>query len=64
MPAPAAEAATFPPGSRLGLVPPPGMIASENFDGFADPDKDAAILITVLPAEAYRADRKVLDVTH
>jgi len=43
----------FPPGSRVGLVPPAGMILSDKFDGFADPDKDAAILITVLPAAAY-----------
>jgi hypothetical protein len=43
----------FPTGSRIGLVPPPGMIASTTFDGFADPTKDAAIIITMLPASAY-----------
>jgi hypothetical protein len=57
-----AEDAVFPPGSRLGLVPPAGMIASDKFDGFADPDKDAAILITVLPAAAYPQIEKTLDV--
>ena len=61
MPALAADP-TFPPGSRLGLVPPTGMIPSDKFDGFADPDKDAAILITVLPAEAYPQIEKTLDV--
>lgn len=55
------EEATFPLGSRVGLVPPPGMVASKTFDGFADPAKDAAILITVLPAEAFAQIEKVLD---
>jgi hypothetical protein len=56
-----AEDVIFPPGSRVGLAPPPGMVASKTFDGFADPAKDAAILITVLPAEAYGQIEKVLD---
>ena len=53
--------AVFPPGSRVGLVPPAGMVASDRFDGFADPDKDAAILITVLPAAAYAQIDKTVD---
>jgi hypothetical protein len=56
-----AEDVIFPPGSRVGLVPPPGMVASKTFDGFADPAKDAAILITVLPAEAFGQIEKVLE---
>jgi hypothetical protein len=56
-----AEEVIFPPGSRIGLVPPPGMVASKTFDGFADPAKDAAILIAVLPAEAFGQIEKVLD---
>jgi hypothetical protein len=56
-----AEEVIFPPGSRVGLVPPPGMVVSKTFDGFADPAKDAAILITVLPAEAFAQIEKVLD---
>ena len=60
MPALAADP-TFPPGSRLGLVPPAGMIPSDKFDGFADPDKDAAILITVLPPAAYPQIEKAFD---
>ncbi len=60
--APACAAdAVFPVGSRLGLVPPAGMVASETFDGFADPGKDAAILIAVLPPTAYRQIEKTLD---
>jgi hypothetical protein len=57
-----AEDPIFPPGSRIGLVPPPGMVASNTFDGFADPGKDAAILITVLPAAAFPQMDKTLDV--
>jgi hypothetical protein len=54
MPARAAEPApVFPTGSRLGLVPPPGMVPSMAFNGFVDPDKNAGIVITALPAEAY-----------
>ena len=53
--------AVFPPGSRVGLVPPPGMVSSNTFDGFADPEKDAAILITVLPAAAYAQFEKTTD---
>jgi hypothetical protein len=43
----------FPPGSRIGIVPPPGMVQSRNFVGFEDPQKNAAILFTTLPANAY-----------
>jgi hypothetical protein len=43
----------FPIGSRLGIVPPPGMVQSRNFVGFEDPEKNAAILFTTLPAQAY-----------
>lgn len=57
-----AEDPVFPPGSRVGLVPPPGMVASNAFDGFADPSKDSAILITVLPPAAFAQMDKTLDV--
>jgi hypothetical protein len=54
-PARAAEP-IFPTGSRLGLVPPPpDMVKSHNFLGFEDPQKNAAILFTLLPAQAYDA---------
>ena len=43
----------FPTGSRLGLVPPTGMVQSKTFQGFEDPDKTAAILLAALPARAY-----------
>jgi hypothetical protein len=43
----------FPSGSRIGIVPPAGMVQSRNFVGFEDPQKNAAILFTTLPAKAY-----------
>lgn len=60
LPARAAEP-VYPIGSRVGLVPPAGMVASEKFDGFADPNEDAAILIAALPPEAYSQIEKTLD---
>lgn len=52
MPARAADP-VFPTGSRLGLVPPGNMMPSKTFEGFGDPEKNAAIMITALPPEAY-----------
>jgi hypothetical protein len=49
----AAADAVFPPGSRLGLVPPAGMVPSRTFQGFEEPGTKAAILLTTLPANAY-----------
>jgi hypothetical protein len=43
----------FPTGSQLGIVPPASMVPSHNFLGFEDPQKNAAILFTTLPAQAY-----------
>jgi hypothetical protein len=50
----------FPPGSRIGLVPPPGMVQSPAFPGFVDPARKAAILIGEFPAEAYEEVEKGL----
>jgi hypothetical protein len=52
MPAHAADR-IFPPGSRLGMVPPAGMVVSRSFEGFEDIDKNAALLLSTLPAVAY-----------
>jgi hypothetical protein len=52
MPARAADV-VFPAGSRIGLVPPPGMVPSRTFQGFEDIQNKAAMLITSLPAAAY-----------
>jgi hypothetical protein len=60
-PAGAAEP-VYPIGSRIGLVPPAGMVASDRFDGFTDPnEQDAAILIAALPQAAYAQIEKSLD---
>jgi hypothetical protein len=52
---PGAEGAdvVYPPGSRLGLVPPPGMAISSAFFGFEDPNTNAAILLASLPVQAF-----------
>jgi hypothetical protein len=44
---------TYPPGSRVGLVPPPGVVASANFSGFEDRENNVAIIAVALPVEAY-----------
>jgi hypothetical protein len=51
-PASAADA-VYPAGSRVGIVPPPGMTASSNFSGFEDRDKRVALVIVALPAAAF-----------
>jgi hypothetical protein len=48
----AAADADYPPGSRIRLTPPPGMVTSKSFFGYEDPDNNAAILLA-LPAQAY-----------
>src|SRR5919108_4152656 len=48
----AAEVA-YPPGSRIGLAPPSGMVTSKSFFGFEDPPNHAAIILAAVPAEAY-----------
>jgi hypothetical protein len=58
-PAAAAEP-MFPTGSRIGLVPPPGMVAAKAFPGFVDTANKAAILITALPAGAFNEVEKTL----
>jgi hypothetical protein len=52
---------SFPVGSRVGLVPPPGMEVSKHFQGFEDTAKDAAILVATQPAAAFAEIEKTLD---
>jgi hypothetical protein len=59
-PAPAPASPTFPAGSRLGLVPPPGMQVSKVFPGFVDPAQHAVILVATLPAAAYADIQKTI----
>jgi hypothetical protein len=60
--APAAQAADpiFPVGSRIGLVPPAGMVVSKSFVGFEDVVKDSAILVAAQPPAAYPEIEKSL----
>jgi hypothetical protein len=48
-----ADDVVYPPGSRVGLVPPPQLHASAGFPGFEDRDKNVALLLGALPPEAY-----------
>lgn len=50
----AAAEPVFPPGSRIGLEPPPGMVPSKRFAGFEDPERKAAIVVLDLPGAAYQ----------
>src|SRR5262245_25746831 len=43
----------FPPGSRIGLVPPPGVTASRAFQGFEDRARGAVLVVTELSAQSY-----------
>jgi hypothetical protein len=48
-----ADDVVYPAGSRVGLAPPPGLHASASFPGFEDRAKNVAMLLGVLPPEAY-----------
>ena len=52
LPSSATEVA-YPPGSRIGLAPPSGMVTSRNFFGFEDPHNNVAIIMVTLPGDAY-----------
>jgi hypothetical protein len=43
----------FPPGSRVGLVPPDGFVTVRGAPGFEDRQRNALILISEYPAAAY-----------
>jgi hypothetical protein len=43
----------FPPGSRIGIVPPPGMTKSERFQGFEDRARGAVLAITELSLQSF-----------
>ncbi len=43
----------FPPGSRVGLLPPSGLSAAKTFPGFETEDHSVKVLVTELPAGAY-----------
>src|ERR1044072_4541223 len=43
----------FPPGSRIGIVPPPGMTPSDRFQGFEDRPRGAMLVVTELSLQSY-----------
>jgi hypothetical protein len=44
---------TFPPGSRIGLVPPGNMTVARGMSGFQDAATGSAIVTMEMPAEAF-----------
>ena len=52
----------FPPGSRIGLVPPPGMTPSDRFQGFEDRARGALLVVTELSVQSFvRVERDFSD---
>jgi len=45
--------AIFPPGQRVGLIPPAGLSVAKSFPGFETEDHGVKVLVTELPANAY-----------
>src|ERR1041384_5623542 len=43
----------FPPGSRVGLVPAPGMAPGKSFQGFEDREKRVVLLVSEVSAQTY-----------
>ena len=61
MPAPATAAdAVFPIGSRLGLVPPPGLKPATAFPGFEDQQRGVFIRLVALPGNAFPEIEKTM----
>jgi hypothetical protein len=52
LPARAADV-VFPPGSRIGLAPPPGLVTSKTFFGYEDLNNNVAMMLVALPVQAY-----------
>jgi hypothetical protein len=60
LPSASADAAevVFPPASRIGLAPPPGFVASQQYPGFQHNDKQGSIIIAELPGYAFETIEK------
>ena len=59
LPAAAADA-VFPVGSRLGLVPPPGLKPATSFPGFEDQQNGVFIRLVALPGKAFAEIEKTM----
>jgi hypothetical protein len=53
-----AEDLVFPPGSRIGLAPPPGFSAARTFAGFQNAAANASILLAEFPAGKFDEIRR------
>jgi hypothetical protein len=53
--APAAADPVFPPGSRIGIEPAPGLAVAKNFQGFEDAAGEAKVMVAQLPPAAFSA---------
>jgi hypothetical protein len=51
--APCVAQPVFPPGSRIGITPAPGMTPSTSFQGFEDRAKGAMLVLTELSVQSY-----------
>jgi hypothetical protein len=52
----------FPPGSRIGIVPPPGMTASQRFQGFEDRARGVLLVVTELSLQSFvRVEKEFSD---
>jgi hypothetical protein len=52
----------FPPGSRIGIVPPPGMTVSRSFQGFEDRAHGAVLVLSGFAVESFaKAERDFSD---
>jgi hypothetical protein len=54
----AADDVVYPAGSRIGIVPPPGLSASTEFPGFEDRSNGVALLLRALPPDAFEQFEK------
>jgi hypothetical protein len=59
VPAGAAEP-LYPLGSRIGLVPPPGITLSQSFPGFEDGNKGVFIRLVAMPQKAFGEIEKTM----
>jgi hypothetical protein len=58
-PASAADV-TYPPGVRVGLTPLVGLVKATTFSGFESDDHVVKVLVTELPADAYKEVKTAL----
>ena len=50
----------YPVGSRIGLVPPPGLTTSKSFFGYEDPANNVGIILATLPSDAFAELEKTI----